>query len=56
MIKLGETPQDPSREVKITDVKKFLSTPERPVDMEEFKEFWDMLTDAEKEEFKQTLP
>lgn len=38
----------------ILDLKKYLSTPENPVDMQEFKEFWDSCTDEEKEAFKKT--
>lgn len=36
----------------ITDLKKYLGTPERPVTMEEFKDFWAACSEAEKEEFK----
>ena len=39
-------------ENSIVDLKKFLSTPENPLSMQEFKEFWDSCTDAEKEQFK----
>lgn len=38
----------------IVDIKKFLSTEERPVSMSEFNEFWKTLTDEEKAEFKKT--
>ncbi|HMS83590.1 MAG TPA: hypothetical protein PKD12_08070 [Nitrospira sp.] len=41
-------------ENKISDLKKFLSTPDRPVSMEEMQEFWGSLTDEEKAEFKAT--
>lgn len=41
-------------ENSIVDLKKYLSTPERPVTMEEFKQFWDSCTEEEKKEFKQT--
>lgn len=36
----------------IVDLKKFFSTAEHPVSMEEFKAFWDTLSEQEKEEFK----
>jgi hypothetical protein len=36
----------------IVDIKKFLSTPERPVDSKEMSDFWNSLTDEEKAEFK----
>jgi hypothetical protein len=38
----------------IVDLKKYLGTPERPVGMTEFKDFWDDCTEEEKEEFKST--
>jgi hypothetical protein len=41
-------------ENSIVQLKKYLSTPERPVGMEEFKEFWDSLSEEEKVEFKTT--
>lgn len=41
-------------ENKIGDLKKFLSTPDRPVSMEEMSEFWNSLTEEEKAEFKAT--
>lgn len=41
-------------ENKLSDLKKFLSTEERPVTNEEFQEFWTSLTDEEKAEFKAT--
>lgn len=41
----------------VSDLKKFLSTPENPVTMAEFNEFWKELTDEEKEQFrKEQLP
>lgn len=40
-------------ENKIVDLKKFLSTPERPVSTQEMQEFWSSLTDEEKAQFKQ---
>lgn len=43
-----------SDENSIVDLKKFLGTPERPVEMSEFQEFWASLTEEEKEEFRQT--
>lgn len=36
----------------LVDLKKFLSTPDRPVNTAEMTEFWQSLTDEEKEEFK----
>jgi hypothetical protein len=41
-------------ENSINDLKKFLSTPENPVSMQEMSEFWSSLTDEEKVEFKAT--
>lgn len=41
--------------VSMTDVMKFLSTPENPIDAKEFREFWQSCTDAEKEQFKSEL-
>lgn len=41
-------------ENKISDIKKFLSTPENPVTTQEMSEFWMSLTDEEKAEFKKT--
>jgi hypothetical protein len=38
----------------IVDLKKYLSTPENPVTMEELKEFWESCSDEEKEQFKNT--
>lgn len=38
---------------KMTDVKAFLSEgQEKPVEMSEFREFWQACTEAEKEQFK----
>ena len=39
-------------ENKISDLKRYLSTDENPVSMQEMTEFWNSLTDAEKAEFK----
>lgn len=39
----------------MVDIKKFLSTPERPLTMQEFKEFWESCTEEEKEEFRQEV-
>lgn len=44
----------PEQENSISDLKKYLGTPERPVSMAEMNEFWKSLTDEEKEEFKRT--
>lgn len=35
-------------------IKQYLSVPGQPVSLVEFKEFWDSLSDEEKEEFKAT--
>ena len=40
----------------LADVRRFLDTPENPVTMQEFAEFWKGLTDEEKEDFKKGLP
>ena len=44
----------PEGENSIVDLKKYLASPERPVTMDEFKEFWDSLSEKEKQEFKST--
>lgn len=44
----------PEEENSLSDIRKFLNTPENPVTMQEFSEFWKGLTDEEKEEFKKT--
>jgi folate-dependent tRNA-U54 methylase TrmFO/GidA len=44
----------PEGENSIVDLKKYLATPENPVPNQEFKDFWESLTEAEKKEFKQT--
>jgi CO dehydrogenase/acetyl-CoA synthase beta subunit len=41
-----------TKQAKITDVKKFLADPDNPVETQEFREFWESLTEEEKEEFK----
>lgn len=38
----------------IVELKKYLSTPDRPVSMDEFRQFWDSCSDDEKLEFKKT--
>jgi hypothetical protein len=45
----------PEQENSLTDLKKYLSTPEQPVSTQEMYEFWTSLTDEEKEEFKSTV-
>jgi hypothetical protein len=41
----------------IVDIKQYLSSPEQPLTMAEFKEFWDSCTEKEKDEFrKMELP
>lgn len=42
-------------EVNIQDVRKFLSTTEKPVSMTEFKEFWAALSDEEKNDYKRQI-
>lgn len=39
----------------ITDIKKFLSTEDNPVGITEMSDFWNSLTDEEKDEFRNTL-
>lgn len=41
-------------ENSIMDIKKYLHTEENPLSMAEFNEFWKLLTEEEKEEFKNT--
>jgi hypothetical protein len=36
----------------IAEIKRFLSTPEQPLTMDEFKEFWESCSEEEKEEFR----
>lgn len=38
----------------IVEIKKYLSESAPPVSMEEFKDFWDACSEAEKQEFKKT--
>jgi hypothetical protein len=38
----------------IVDIKKYLSTPEKPITNAEFTSFWNSLTEEEKQEFKKT--
>lgn len=38
----------------IVDIKKYLSTSENPLTTKEFQEFWNSLTEEEKEEFRTT--
>lgn len=38
----------------INELKKYLGTDERPVDMQEMNDFWKSLTEDEKKEFKNT--
>jgi hypothetical protein len=44
----------PEGENSIVDLKKYLATPDNPVSNQEFRDFWETLTDDEKKEFKQT--
>jgi hypothetical protein len=44
----------PEEKNSLVDLKKFLSTPDRPVSTAEMSEFWTSLTDEEKEEFRAT--
>jgi hypothetical protein len=48
---LGKSKKDGN---SMVDVKKYLSTPDQPVSMEEFKQFWESLTEEEKDEFRKT--
>lgn len=41
-------------ENSISDIKKYLSEGGEPLENSEFMEFWNSLTDEEKEEFKNT--
>lgn len=36
----------------MTQIREFLSTPEKPVSMAEFSEFWKSLSEDEKNEYK----
>jgi hypothetical protein len=45
---MGEQEQENS----INDIRKFLNTPENPISMQEFSEFWKSLSDEEKAAFK----
>ena len=38
----------------IVDIKKYLATPEKPVTNAEFTNFWNSLTEEEKQEYKKT--
>lgn len=38
----------------IVDIKKYLSTPEKPITNAEFTSFWNSLTEEEKQEYKNT--
>lgn len=46
--------EDETVENSITEIKRFLSTPENPVTTAEMSSFWTSLTDEEKAEFKKT--
>lgn len=41
-------------ENKITEIQAFLNDPDHPFKQGEFKEFWQSLTDAEKDEFRKS--
>jgi hypothetical protein len=49
---LGQKEQSP--ENSIVDIKKYLSTEESPLTTKEFQEFWNSLSEAEKDEFRKT--
>lgn len=38
----------------IVDIKKYLSTSDNPLSTKEFQDFWNSLTEEEKNEFKKT--
>jgi hypothetical protein len=38
--------------VKLNDLKKYFGTEEHPVSMDEMREFWESLSDAEKQSIK----
>lgn len=50
---MGEQ-NDGTRENKLVEIKQYLSTPENPLTTAEFQEFWNSLTDEEKDEFRRT--
>lgn len=39
---------------KLKDIREFFGTPERPVDASELVEFWESLTNEEKDEFRRS--
>ncbi len=41
-------------ENSIVDIKKYLSTPENPLTTKEFQEFWNSLSEEEKNEFRKS--
>ena len=43
-------------QLSMTDVKAFLSTPEKPVSIAEFREFWSSCSREEKDEFMSQIP
>lgn len=45
-------PETPDILNSITDLKRYLATEDKPVTMQEFKDFWESCTSQEKEEFK----
>ena len=53
-MKLFRKDGDDRTENSLVDLKRFLSTPDQPLTMQEFKEFWDSCSDEEKAEFKNT--
>lgn len=42
-------------DASIQDVRKYLDTPEKPLEMAEFKDFWASLTNDEKAEYKKNI-
>ena len=43
------------REVLVTEVIAFFSTPEKPLDDEEFRKFWSSLTEFKKREIRKEI-
>jgi hypothetical protein len=44
----------PEEKNSVSDIRRYLSTPDNPVSMEEFTVFWKSLSDEEKDEYKNT--
>lgn len=48
-----EAAMDESKEPSLLDLKRFFATPEKPLEMKEFKDFWAACSDEEKEAFRE---